>query len=147
MDMDGTAQLDAPPATVFAEVADLGTYPGWLGIVFGAEPSPPHPDDPGPAWVVELGAKIGPLPLTKKVRMVRTEHSPPERVRFERMDHGEEHSAWVLVAEVDPRKGGSELTIRLHYGGASKLPGVDGILRGEFEKAGPRLQSRLAART
>lgn len=149
MDMEGTAELEAAPATVFAEVADLGTYPGWLGIVFGAAPSPAGDGDPGPAWVVEIGAKIGPLPLTKKVRMVRTEHLPPTLVRFERRElDGTDHSAWVLVAQVEGGEGAgaaSVLTVSLHYGGAARLPGVDAILREEIRRAGPRLQARLAA--
>lgn len=146
MDMEGTAPLDAAPDTVFAEVADLGTYPGWLGIVFGAEPSPPHQGDPGPAWMVDLGAKIGPIPLTKKVRMVRTRHLPPKLVRFERMEHdGTEHSDWILTAEIEVADRGSVLTVSVHYGGAGRLPGIDSILREEIRKGGGRLQARLAA--
>lgn len=148
MDMDGTASLDAAPDTVFAEVADLGTYPAWLGIVFGAEPSPAHEADTGPAWVVDLGAKIGPIPLTKKVRMVRTRHLPPKLVSFERMEHdGSQHSDWILTAEVEAARRGSVLTVRVHYGGAGRLPGVDSILRDEIRKGGGRLQARLAARS
>ena len=144
MDLEGTASLHAPPERVFAEVADLGTYPGWLGIVHGAEPATHHPDDPGPAWAVDLGARIGPLPLTKRVRMVRTQHAEPKLVVFERLEHdGSTHSAWVLVAEVEAADAGSVLTIRLHYGGSLRLPGVDGILRDEIDKGGGRLQRRL----
>ena len=146
MDLEGTASLDADPATVFADVADLGTYPHWLGIVHGAEPSPPHPDDEGPAWMVDLGARIGPIPLTKRVRMVRTQHLPPKLARFERREHDAGgHSEWVLVAEVEVARHGSVLTVSLHYGGAARLPGVDGILRDEIAKAGGRLQRRLDA--
>ena len=144
--MEGTASLDAAPEVVFAEVADLGGYQHWLGIVFGAEPSPPQQDDAGPAWMVDLGVKIGPLPLTKKVRMVRTEHQVPERVRFERREHdGSEHSAWILTADVGAAGTGSSLTMHVHYGGAARLPGVDTILRDEIRKGGGRLQARLAA--
>lgn len=147
MDMEGIATLGATPGTVFAEVADLGTYPHWLGIVFGADPSPPHEGDPGPAWVVDLGAKIGPIPLTKKVRMVRTQHLPPKLARFERMEHdGTEHSDWILTAEVEVGDPGSVLTVRVHYGGVGRLPGIDSILRDEIRKGGGRLQARLAAK-
>ena len=147
MDMEGTASLTATADTVFAEVADLGTYTEWLGIVFGAVASPPHEGDPGPAWMVDLGAKIGPLPLTKKVRMVRTEHMAPKLVRYERMEHdGTKHSEWVLTAEVEVADGGSVLTVRVHYGGAGRLPGVDSILRDEIRKGGSRLQARLDAK-
>jgi hypothetical protein len=146
VDMDGTASLTAPPDTVFAEVADLGTYTGWLGIVFGAERSPAADGDPGPAWLVDLGAKFGPIPLTKKVRMVRTEHVAPKLVRFERKElDGSEHSAWILTAEVEVADGGSTLTMNVHYGGAGRLPGIDSILRDEIRKGGARLQARLDA--
>lgn len=145
MDLEGTASLDAAPGAVFAEVADLATYPAWLGIVQAAEPAPAHAEDPGPAWVVDLGARIGPLPLTKRVRMVRTEHLAPHRARFERLEHdGRSHSAWVLRAEVAPARGGSSLTVHLHYGGAGRLPGVDAILADEIRKGGGRLQRRLS---
>lgn len=144
MDLEGTAPVDASPSRVFAEVADLGTYPGWLGIVHGADPSPPHADDAGPAWMVDLGAKVGPIPLTKRVRMVRTEHLAPKLVRFERREHdGTTHSDWILTAEVEVADPGSVLTVRLHYGGAGRLPGIDAILREEIRKGGPRLQRRL----
>jgi hypothetical protein len=148
MDMEGTTPLTAPAETVFAEVADLGSYTEWLGIVFGAEPSPPHEADTGPAWMVDLGAKIGPLPLTKKVRMVRTEHVAPKLVRFERMEHDDsQHSAWILTAEVEVADGGSVLTMSVHYGGAGRLPGIDSILRDEIRKGGSRLQARLDAKS
>lgn len=145
MDMEGTASLTAAPDAVFAEVADLGTYPDWLGIVFGAEPSPPHEADPGPAWMVDLGAKIGPIPITKKVRMVRTRHLPPKLVQFERREtDGSEHSDWILTAEVEVANPGSGLTVRVHYGGAGRLPGIDKILRDEISKGGGRLEALLA---
>lgn len=146
MDMEGTASLTVAPDTVFAELADLSTYPGWLGIVFGAETSPPHEGDPGPAWMVDLGAKIGPIPVTKKVRMVRTRHLPPKLVQFERRERDDtEHSEWILTAEVEAADGGSVLTVRAHYGGGGRLPGIDNILRAEIHKGGPRLQARLTA--
>lgn len=144
MDLEGTASLNADPDAVFATVADLATYPAWLGIVFGADPAPPHDGDAGPAWMVDLGAKIGPLPLTKRVRMVRTEQVAPKLARFERREHdGSTHSDWILVAEVETARRGAHLAVRLHYGGAGRLPGIDAILREEMRKAGGRLQHLL----
>ena len=146
MDLEGTAPLDATPDAVFAEVADLATYPGWLGIVHGAEPAPAPDGDPGPAWMVDLGAKIGPLPLTKRVRMVRTSHLAPKLVRFERLEHdAEQHNEWVLTAEVEAADAGSTLTVRVHYGGNLPIPGIENILRDEIRKGGGRLQARLSA--
>ncbi len=145
MDIEGTAVLDATPARVFSEVADLATYPHWLGIVHGAVAAPPHEHDRGPAWTVELGARLGPLRRTKRVRMVRTEQVAPEMVRFERSEHdGRDHSAWVLTAEVEPDGNASLLVVRLHYGGSGRVPAIEALLREEIRKAGSRLQLRLA---
>lgn len=146
MDLEGTAELDATPDAVFAEVADLGTYPGWLGIVHGAEPAPAVDGDPGPAWMVELGARIGPLPLTKRVRMVRATSLAPKLVRFRRLEHdGGSHGDWILTAEVEAADAGAVLTVHLHYGGNLPVPGVENILREEIRKGGGRLQDRLSA--
>lgn len=144
MDIEGTVVLDAAPDRVFTEVADLATYPHWLGIVHDAVSVPAHDQDPGPAWSVELGARLGPLRRTKRVRMVRTEQVVPELVRFERSEHdGRDHSPWVLTAEVGPDGTGSVLVVRLHYGGSGRVPGIEALLREEIRKAGSRLQLRL----
>ena len=154
MDITASTPLAVSPERVFAEVADLSTYPGWIGIVGAAEPADPHPDDAGPAWRVDLRAKIGPLSRRKTVRMVRTRHDPPRSVRFERVEHDDEgHSAWVLTAEVGaaPADGpaasaaarpGSRLDMHLHYSGGG-LPLVDVVIREEIRRAGRRLETRL----
>ncbi|HEX2063901.1 MAG TPA: SRPBCC family protein [Acidimicrobiales bacterium] len=144
MDLTGDAELSAPPERVFAEVYDLGTYPSWLGIVHGAQPVESD-GDAGPAWMVDLGARIGPVQQTKRVRMVRTDARPPGLVRFERRElDGRSHSAWVLAAEVAPRRGGSVLTMHVHYGGAPSLPFLERLLADEIRKAGERLEQRLS---
>jgi carbon monoxide dehydrogenase subunit G len=143
MDLTGTAALAADPERVFVEVADLGTYPSWLGIVEGARPT--EPDNVGPAWMVDLGLQLGPIRRTKRVRMARVQHDPPERVRFERLEHdGRTHSTWVLTATVGATESGSLLTVDLHYGGARALPLVDRMLQEEVRRAGVRLDQRLA---
>jgi uncharacterized protein YndB with AHSA1/START domain len=140
VDTTGTARLPAPPERVFAEVADLGTYPQWLGIVRAVDPD-------GEAWVVELGARVGPLRRTKRVRMARTVHQPPERVRFERAElDGRPHSPWVLEAVVTPAGAdGSLVAMHLHYGGSKWLPGLDVVLHQEVRRAGGRLAARMGA--
>ena len=73
-------------------LADLGTYPAWLGLVTAAEP------DGDNTWVVTLRARLGPLARSKRLRMVRTERSA-DSVRFERREvDGRDHSEWVLSA-------------------------------------------------
>lgn len=138
MDLSATAELTAPPERVLAEVADLQTYPHWLGIVHDARPE-------GEAtWVVELGAKLGPFKRTKRVRMARTALDGAT-ARFERRElDGREHSPWVLAATVQAAPAGSRLTMHLHYGGTAWLPGLDLVLAQEVRRAGSRLQSRLA---
>lgn len=145
MDLRATAKLSVPPKSVFDEVADLATYPEWMGLVHRAEDAEAHDGDPGPAWFVDLGIAIGPIKRTKTVRMVRVDHEAPHRARFERLEHdGKEHPAWVLAADVATENDGSSLTMHLHYGGNLNFPGVEALLREEVRRAGGRLEQRLA---
>ena len=153
MDIDASTRLGAPTEAVFAALEDLGTYPDWLSIVSAAEPSEPVEGDPGPAWDIDLTARFGPLSRTKRLRMVRTVHDRDGgAVRFERReDDGVEHNAWVLSGRAEPDgeaagEAGTQLSLHLHYGGASRLPGLDMILRQEAERAGPRLDALLDER-
>jgi hypothetical protein len=160
--MDVTAELVAPcePGELFSWVEDLGRYPGWLDIVPRAVSAEPHPDDPGPAWSVDLRGQLGPFARSKRLRMVRTVHEPPVRARFERAEHdGRQHSPWVLTAEVrrrDPGDGrvageggaGAEsvLTMQLHYGGFLGGPVVEKLLAEEIERSRPRLYALVTGR-
>jgi hypothetical protein len=135
IDLTASTPLDVPPARVYAEVADLSTYPEWLGIVLDAEA------DGDDAWYVDLGARIGPVKAAKRVRMARVVDQPPVHARFERAElDDEQHSAWILDASITD---GGELTMHLHYGGALFFPGLDKILAAEVDKAGERLRARL----
>lgn len=139
MDLTASDRLPAAPARVYAEVADLTTYPHWLGIVHGVRAD-------GDGWLVDLGARVGPFSRTKRVRMTATEQHPDERVRFERAESdGRPHSPWVLEARLRPDgDGATELTMHLHYGGSLWLPGLELVLRQEVRRAGGRLARRLA---
>ena len=145
VDLDAVADLDVGPDVVFAALEDLATYPHWLTIVGAAVPAPPHPDDTGPAWVVELVGRVGPFSRTKRVRMVRTAHDPAAAsVRFERVEHdGRSHNAWVLTGTATPTAEGSKVRVHVHYGGGRSLPGADLLLRQEAARAGGRLRSYL----
>ncbi|HUP69778.1 MAG TPA: SRPBCC family protein [Acidimicrobiales bacterium] len=146
MDFSASAPLTAAPDRVFVELADLGSYPEWLGLVHDAEPTATHDEDPGPAWWVDLGIVIGPFKKTKRVRMVRTELVTPKMARFERMEHDEgKHPAWILTAEVQVTEKGSLFTMDLHYGGNLNFPGVEALLGEEVRRAGKRLEERLNA--
>lgn len=139
VDFTASARLPAAPDRVFADVCDLTTYPHWLGIVHRAEVD-------GDGWLVDVGARIGPLARTKRVRMTAIEQRPHELVRFERAELDDRvHSPWVLEAHLEPIDAdGTYLTMCLHYGGALWLPGLDLVLRNEVRRAGGRLAARLA---
>lgn len=121
-----TIELAAPADVVFAYVAELHAYPAWLPLVHTAELDPPHPGDAGPAWIVELRAKIGPFARSKRLRMVRAEHAPRCAVAFERAEtDGREHARWALrvelteLAQVDVADAAAtRLTMHLAYDGA-----------------------------
>ena len=49
----------ATPERLFAHIAILDRYPPWMRLVHRATPMPP--DDLGPAWWVELRARVGPF--------------------------------------------------------------------------------------
>jgi hypothetical protein len=146
VDLRSFAELDWPPAAVFAEVRDLSGYPEWLGIVHRVTVDRPADAAPS-AWLVHLGARIGPLRRSKQVRMRRTADEPVSLVRFERAEtDGRPHSPWVLTARIEPAGWGARLSMDLHYGGRAWLPVVELALRQEIVRAGPRLSERLALR-
>ncbi len=148
MDLDATALLAQPPDRVIAAVTDLGTYPEWSGIVGSARPAHADAGDPGPAWTVDLVARLGPLARRKRVRMVREATGDEHRARFVRRElDGRSHSSWVLEATVEAEVGDrTRLRMHLHYGGARWLPGLDLLLREETRRAGGRLERYLRTR-
>jgi uncharacterized protein YndB with AHSA1/START domain len=146
--MEVTADLLAPcsPERLFGWVDDLTHYPEWLDIVPRATPVDARDGDPGPAWSVDLRGRLGPFARSKRLRMVRTVHEAPRRVRFERLEHdGRRHSPWVLEARVAPDGGGSLLTMRLHYGGSLVGPLVERLLADEIRQSKPRLLALVEA--
>lgn len=153
MDLTAHADLALAPSRVFPAIADLGTYPAWSGIVGRAVPadaSADH-DDPGPAWVVDLVARVGPFSRSKRVRMVRAECDGRTHARFRRRElDGRSHSEWVLEATITPVPAGRDtegcrLDMHLHYGGARWVPGLEVLLREEAKRAGGRLERHLRA--
>lgn len=136
--MDVRAELVAPcpAADLFAWVDDLDRYPHWLEIVTRAESLGHEGVD---AWSVDLRGRLGPLARSKRLRMVRTRHRATT-VSFERRElDGRDHSPWVLDADVAPHAAGSELRMRLHYGGGLFGPVLERVLRDEIERSRQRL--------
>lgn len=125
------ASLAEPPATVFPIVADLGTYPEWMGLVRSVEAVANH------VWLVTLRAKVGPLARSKRLRMRRTVHESPTHVRFERHeDDGRQHSAWTLDGRVEPEgQGGAEVTVELSYDGGLWSVALEAVLGGQVDDA------------
>lgn len=147
--MDITADMEAAasPEALFARVDDLRRYPDWLGLVSRAEVAEADAGDPGPAWSIDLRARLGPLARAKRLRMVRSEHRPHESATFERRElDGRDHSPWVLRAEVEPVDGtSSRLVMHLHYGGSRFEAVIERLLRDEIDRSRPRLAALVEA--
>jgi carbon monoxide dehydrogenase subunit G len=133
--MDVVAHLDAPcaPDRLFGWVDDLATYPRWMSLAHRVER---EPVDGVATWRVELRAKVGPMSRSKRLRMVRSERSAPNRVVFTRDEaDGRRHSPWILTADVAATDAGSRLTVHLHYGGGLWTGGVmERVLSDEIER-------------
>jgi hypothetical protein len=146
--VDVISSLDAPcgAAALFAAVGDLTGYPSWLGIVTRAEAAETIDSDPGPAWVVDLRGRLGPLARSKRLRMVRVLHEAPTQARFERREvDGRSHSTWRLDVLVEPVGDGSRLTVQLHYGGTFGGSLLERMLGDEIDRSKPRLLETLSA--
>ena len=142
--VDVRAAVDVPcdASRLFALIDDLAVYPSWVELVHGALPDTPDRD--GPAWSVELRARIGPLARSKRLRMVRTQHHPSDgTVVFERREiDGRQHSPWILRAAVTSGQDGSGSTVQmhLHYGGALWTGGVlERVLSEQISSGSTRL--------
>lgn len=149
MEQAFSAPTEAEQDRLYRVVADLGTYPDWLGVVHRAEPVEPTADRPDEvAWSVTLRARLGPLARSKRLRMVRTVEDGGT-VRFERRElDGRNHSSWVLSAEVEPRDDApwrSQVTVDLRYSGSLWSGLLDTVLEHAAVEATGRLQSYVAA--
>lgn len=145
LDLRAEADLPCSLAVAHAALEVLDHYPAWLGIVFAAEAAPGHPDDPGPAWWVELGGRVGLVHKTKRVRMVRS-ICEDGSIRFERRELDlRHHNEWVLdvgLSATGPSATRLEMAVR--YSGDRRVPVLDAVLRAEVRRAGRRLAARVA---
>ena len=141
MHVVATVDLDCSPAAARAVLGDLGRYPEWLDIVHRARSVDAEPGDPGPAWLVDLRASIGPLARSKRLRMVRSEPTDTT-IRFERRElDGREHNAWELITEIVPTAAGTSVTMALDYRGGLLDGLVERLLQREIEEARVRLRA------
>lgn len=140
MEVQATLETRAGVDEVFGWVDDLSVYPEWLDIVDRAEPTEAVQGDAGPAWMVELTGRVGPLARSKRLRMVRSELVVPECVVFERCeDDGRRHAPWELRAQIREVAAGSALTMTLSYGGRLWAKPLELLLRDEIERSRVRL--------
>ena len=146
--MDVTATVEAPVGVekLFAVVADLATYPQWLGIVHQVAVQATGLGEPS-AWLVELRGKVGPFARSKRLRMVQSTCESPNIVVFERSEtDGRKHSPWVLTAQVELTSVGSNLRVNLHYGGTLFTGGVlERLLADQIAQGRERLLAVLQA--
>lgn len=140
MDVRAESTLRASPERARSAVEDLTNYPRWLSFVVAVEPAG------GDGWWVDLGARLGPLRRTKRVRMERTTTGDDGPVVFERREHdGREHNEWILSVDLLPEGGGTRVRGHLRYGGSGLPPGIDRLIARELARAGSRLDRLLEA--
>lgn len=147
MHQNVTAEVAAPVERVNEIIADLDTYPEWLGLVVDTVPVG---DDAGrPAWSVTIRADVGPFSRSKKLRMVRTASRSTDGVdrhRFERMEvDGRDHSSWTLEATVAPGPAGATVTMDLRYEGRLWTAPLGPVLGSFIDDAGPGLEAYATA--
>ena len=146
--MDVTATVEAPVGVekLFSVVADLTTYPQWLGIVHQVTAESTGSSETS-AWLVELRGKVGPFARSKRLRMVQSTCESPNIVKFERREtDGRKHSPWVLTAQVGATSVGSMLTVDLHFGGTLFAGGVlERLLADQIVQGRERLLAVLQA--
>jgi hypothetical protein len=145
MDVRASLRTRRARPEVLAWVDDLSRYPDWMRLVHGVEVLPD--DARGPAWRVELRARLGPFARSKRLRMVRTHHDA-HRVMFERVeDDRRDHAPWVLTLDLGAVEGPppeTTLDVVLHYGGSLWTGGVlERVLSDEVERGRDRLLTLL----
>jgi hypothetical protein len=136
----------ASPQALWEQIATLDRYPAWMRLVHRVTPLPADPA--GPAWWVELRARVGPFTRSKQLRMVRTRCVDDELVRFERVEHDDrDHAQWILQGEVAAADSGTELTMHLEYTGELWSMSVLGRILDDEVRRGTGELSRLLSGT
>lgn len=131
--------LDAPADHIAEILRDLARYPSWLEIVSTAVPADAIEGDVGPAWLVTLRARVGPLARSKRLRMVRTVDEG-SRLRFERAElDGRDHAEWTLEATILGEMP-SRVDVELSYDGGLWSTPLEKILGSQIDDAIPRLR-------
>jgi len=144
MDLDAGYRLAIPGRRV-REVANLTGYPAWLGVVLAVVPAETVEGDAGPAWTVDIGARVGPFKRSKRCAWVRTVEETGAVVRFYRaeVDGGSiPRGCCALQSSPAPsRHLGGDRRPALRRRRPATL--VDRILAEELRRAGGRLDRVL----
>ncbi|MEE9415866.1 MAG: SRPBCC family protein [Acidimicrobiales bacterium] len=141
-----TTDISAPISTVVKIVSELETYDSWLDIVERVEPANPDAHDEGPAYLVTMRAKVGPLARSKRLRMVRV-NADESGARFERREiDGRDHAEWILNANVTGDATASSVTMDLRYEGGLWSAPLDAILGSHIDGAAARLDEFARSR-
>jgi hypothetical protein len=153
MQIDRQTIVPGPPSRAFAMVDDLSAYPAWMDLVHDVATAESTGDEQL-AWDVELRAHVGPFARSKRLRMVRVIHEPPERVVFERAEiDGRQHSPWILSATLTAvdgadRPSATSITMTLTYGGNLWTGAVlQRVLDDHVERGAAALRELLAEPT
>lgn len=148
MEIVRTLDAPGPRDRLFSLLDDLDEYRRWMPLVHDVSRSASESED-GPAWDVELRAKVGPFARSKRLRMVRTERDAPRLVVFERQEvDGREHANWILRATIDDSTVADHdtLTMSLHYGGGLWTGvALQGVLDHEVERGSLNLVELLSS--
>ena len=133
-----SVSTEAPLQAIMPVLADLSTYPSWLGLVHAVDAV----DAINGAYLVTLRANVGPFARSKKLRMVRSELTE-DAVRFDRAEtDAREHSNWTMTIDAcSAASGGSDLEIALNYDGDLWTGPLQLILDSQVDKAGPKLDA------
>jgi len=149
VDVRSRLRTDRGAHAVAVWVDDLERYPEWMRLIHSVQTL--EPDQRGPAWSIELQARLGPFARSKRLRMVRTVYEPPHRIVFERVENdGRDHAPWILTLHITaPQQTATdqpmtELDVHLHYGGSLWTGGVlERVLGDEVDRGRDRLLSVL----
>jgi hypothetical protein len=146
VDISSQLETSASVVSIRRYVDDLAAYPTWMRLVHEAERCEAVDGDPGPAWLVELRAAIGPLARSKRLRMVRVDPETAEpagtshhdEIMFVRREiDGRQHAPWVFRLSIVDRSGEPSrlLEVHLHYGGRLWTGGLlERVLADEIER-------------
>ena len=141
-----TAEGDVaqPPQQVFSIVGDPLTYSSWCGGVLDVEAAPAAEHEP-PAWFIRVGARVGLIKMSTRLRMELVIDEPPTHLAFQRRELNQPgHSRASLRVDVRATATGSTVVTTIELGASKLPPGAEALLRREVRKSSKRIESLLS---